>query len=516
MYSENATQVALVIALYLGITFVFAFVSGRKTSKGDFMSEYFVGGRQTGPWVLGLTWIATMASGGTFIGVPGLIHSYGWIVFLWIAGFMMVITTGFGILGKRVGQVGAKTGALTFSDVLRDRFESPAIGMLSAAMIVLLYLAYMVAQYAAGARVLEAVIGLPYHWGVIGFAVSVGLYTAYGGFRAVAWTDSFQAIVMLFGVMLTAYFAVQLAGGMDAINAQLAEQSEELVSGPGPDNFLPLVAAISFFILMPLSQLGQPALISRFLTFTGTAALKRAAFLTGVYVCIMYPLIIIVGIASRVLVPDIEAPDHALTAVVMLSVPALLAGFIIAAPVSAIMSSLSSFLLVSAGALVRDIYQRNFNPNMSGATAKRLTHLMTGLITLVGLGLALNPPEYLQLIVVFAGTGLGATFAWPSILAIFWPRMNKVGCLTGILGGFVSFVVQYSAMGGTSFLGFHPFVWSFLISLLGCIVGSLITPRQSEAHLRIYFGSPIDERLPARGVQPRPQPQQRGAVDPAE
>lgn len=492
MYSENATQVALVIALYLGITFLFAFVSGRKTAEGDFMEEYFVGGRQTGPWILGLTWIATMASGGTFIGVPGLIHSYGWIVFLWIAGFMMVITTGFGILGKRVGQVGAKTGALTFPDLLRDRFESPLIGILSAVMIVLLYLAYMVAQYAAGARVLEAVVGVPYHYGVIGFAVSVGLYTAYGGFRAVAWTDSFQAVVMLFGVMLTAYFAVNLAGGMEAINAELATQSEELISGPGPNAFLPLAAALSFFILMPLSQLGQPALISRFLTFTGTAALKRAAFLTGIYVCIMYPLIIIVGVASRVLVPDIEAPDHALTAVVMLTVPAVLAGFIIAAPVSAIMSSLSSFLLVSAGALVRDVYQRNFNPALAGDKAKRLTHVMTAVITIAGVALALNPPTYLQLIVVFAGTGLGATFAWPSILAIFWPRMNKAGCLTGIIAGFASFVLQYSTMGGTSYLGLHPFVWSFMISLAGCVVGSLATPRQSSEHLSLYFGRPLD------------------------
>lgn len=505
MYSENATQVALVIALYLGITFLFAFISGRKTAEGDFMEEYFVGGRQTGPWILGLTWIATMASGGTFIGVPGLIHSYGWIVFLWIAGFMMVITTGFGILGKRVGQLGAKTGALTFPDLLRDRFESPLIGMLSAAMIVLLYLAYMVAQYAAGARVLEAVVGIPYVWGVIGFAVSVGLYTAYGGFRAVAWTDSFQAVVMLIGVIITAIFAVRLAGGMSAIDAELARQNEELLSGPGPSNFLPLAAAVSFFILMPLSQLGQPALISRFLTFTGTAALKRAAFLTGIYVCIMYPLIILVGIASRVLVPDIEAPDHALTAVVMISVPALLAGFIIAAPVSAIMSSLSSFLLVSAGALVRDIYQRNFNPELEGDKAKRLTHILTGVITVVGLLLALNPPQYLQLIVVFAGTGLGATFAWPSILAIFWPRMNKAGCLGGIFGGFLSFVAQYSTMGGTSFGGFHPFVWSFLLSLACCVAGSLATPRQSREHLRLYFGAAATpDELPL-AAEPQPQ-----------
>ena len=500
MYSENATQVAFVIALYLGVTFLFAFVSGRKTGEGDFMEEYFVGGRQTGAWILGLTWIATMASGGTFIGVPGLIHSYGWILFLWIAGFMVVVTTGFGILGKRVGQVGTRTGALTFPDLLRDRFESPLIGILSAVMIVLLYLAYMVAQYAAGARVLEAVTGLPYHYGVIGFAVTVGLYTAFGGFRAVAWTDSFQAIVMLVGIGITAFFAVRLAGGMDTINLELAEQSTELVSGPGPDNFLPLAAAISFFILMPLSQLGQPALISRFLTFTGTAVLKRAAFVTGLYVCILYPLVIIVGVAARVLVPDIDAPDHALTAVVMLSVPALVAGFIIAAPISAIMSSLSSFLLVSAGAVVRDIYQRSFEPDMSGTKAKFLTRATTGVITIVGVLLALNPPEYLQLIVVFAGTGLGSTFAWPSILAIFWPRMNRAGCLAGIVGGFGSFVVQYLVSGDASFLGLHPFVWSFLVSLLGCVTGSLLTPPQSETHLRSYFGTTAKRASREEGV----------------
>ncbi|WP_136247255.1 sodium/pantothenate symporter [Halomonas borealis] len=488
MYSENSTQVALIIGLYLAITFLFAFISGRRNKQGDFMEEYFVGGRQIGPWVLGLTWIATMASGGTFIGVPGLLYSYGWSVFLWIAGFMVVITTGFGILGKRIGQIGRKTGALTFPDLLRDRFESPAIGILSALMIVVLYLAFMVAQYTAGARVLEAVVGLPYHWGVIGFAVSVALYTAYGGFRAVAWTDSFQAVVMLLGVILTAWFAVDLAGGLEKINTALINESKELVSGPGPDNFLPLVTALSFFILMPLSQLGQPALVSRFLTFTDTRALKRAALLTGLYVCLMYPLIMLVGVTSRVLLPEIESPDHALTATVMMALPAALAGFIIAAPVSAIMSSLSSFLLVTAGAVVRDIYQHNVNPDLSGDKAKTLTHVMTFVITLIGVALALNPPEYLQLIVVFAGAGLGATFAWPTILAIFWPRMNRVGCLAGIIGGFGSFVIQYTTMGSSSLLGVHPFVWSFLLSLAFCVAGSWLAPRQSNEVLEIYFG----------------------------
>ena len=439
------------------------------------MKEYFVGGRRTGPWLLGLTWIATMASGGTFIGVLPLIHSCGWIV-LWIAHLMRVITTGFGILGRRVGRPGAKSGAHTFPDLLRERFESPFAGMLSAVMIGLLDLATMVAQHAAGGRVPEAVVGIPYARGVIGFAVSVGFHTAHGGFRTVAWTDSFQAIVMLAGVIPTAILAVRLAGGTGAIDAELARQNEELLSGPGPD-FPPLVAAVSLLVPMPLSRRSRPALIGRFLTS--------------------------IGIASQMLVPDIEAPDDALTAVVVISVLAPLAGFVIADPVSAIMSSPSSFPLVTPGALVRDIHERAFDPEMGGDEVRRLTHVVTGATIVVGLVPALNPPQELQLIVVFAGTGLGATIAWPSMLAIFWPRMNEARCLAGIFGGFLSFVAQHSATGGASSLGFHPFVRSRLISLAGGVIGSLMTPRQGQEHLRTCFGTAAAEGDLPIGAQPQ-------------
>ena len=86
--------------------------------------------------------------------------------------------------------------------------------------IILLYISYMVAQYVAGARVLEAVLGVPYLWGAVGFAVTVGLYTAYGGFRAVAWTDAFQAVVMLFGVLIAAWFALEKIGGFEGVERQ--------------------------------------------------------------------------------------------------------------------------------------------------------------------------------------------------------------------------------------------------------------------------------------------------------
>lgn len=137
----------------------------------------------------------------------------------------------------------------------------------------------MVAQFIAGARILEVVLGIPYLWGVVVFALSVAIYTSYGGFRAVAWTDSFQGIVMVLGIVVMVPLAVRTAGGLQRMTESLMAQSPELLLGPGPNNFLPLAMAVSFFCVWPLSSLGQPHLITRFLVFKDSQALKKQCFL---------------------------------------------------------------------------------------------------------------------------------------------------------------------------------------------------------------------------------------------
>ena len=208
--------------------------------------------------------------------------------------------------------------------------------------MLILHTSFITAQYIAGARVLEVALGVPYVWGVASFAVVVGLYTAYGGFRAVAWTDSFQAIVMLVGVLLTAGFGLYRVGGMQALHDGLAAQSPALLTPTGPDAFLPFSAAISFFFVWPIAVAGQPSLITRFLACRDTESLRRAAILIGCYVLLLYPAVIFVGILGRVLVPELAASDHAMPATIVAAVPSALAGLVLAAPMAAIMSTISS------------------------------------------------------------------------------------------------------------------------------------------------------------------------------
>lgn len=485
--AEAAPTVQGAFALYLAVTFLLAYLARRQATAGGFLKEFFVGGRTIGPWVLGLTWIATSASGGTFIGAPALAHANGWSVMLWIAGYIVVATVGFGLLGRRISEVGRHTGALTFPDLLRDRFESRAIGLVSGVALLILHTSFIVAQYIAGARILEAVLGLPYAWGVLGFVVIVCVYTAYGGFRAVAWTDSFQAIVMLIGVLLTAGFAVWRAGGLPAIHANLLAQSPDLLTATGPDSFLPLPAMISFFFVWPIAIAGQPSLITRFLACRDTASLRRAALLIGWYILLLYPAVILVGIVGRALVPELDAADHAMPMTILAAVPPFLAGFVLAAPMAAIMSTISSFLLVGAGAVARDLYERNARHPVGERTSRLLTHGSIFAVGAVAGIFALRPPDYLQYIVVFSGTGLAATFLFPTLLAVYWPRMNRAGCLGGILAGFGSFLLQYAAYGTRSFGGFDPFVWALAASALGCVAGSRFGKPEPRERLRRYF-----------------------------
>ncbi|MDB5335449.1 MAG: Na+/solute symporter [Planctomycetaceae bacterium] len=128
-------------------------LANRAMSHGSFMKGFFLGNRGLGAWALALT--ATVQSGGTFMGFPSLVYTHGWIVALWIGSYMVVPITGFGILGKRLAQLSRRLGAITIPDFFRERFGSPALGLLASICILFYMSIMMVAQFKAGAIVMK-------------------------------------------------------------------------------------------------------------------------------------------------------------------------------------------------------------------------------------------------------------------------------------------------------------------------------------------------------------------------
>src|SRR5580692_846843 len=138
-------SVLFALLLFIAASVWLGTLAQKAMEKKDFLKGFFLGNRGLGAWTLALT--ATVQSGGTFMGFPSLVYSHGWIVALWIASYMVVPITGFGILGKRLAHLSRRCGAITVPDLFRERFGSPGLGLI-ASLFIMFYMSFMmVAQF---------------------------------------------------------------------------------------------------------------------------------------------------------------------------------------------------------------------------------------------------------------------------------------------------------------------------------------------------------------------------------
>ncbi|ADV61947.1 SSS sodium solute transporter superfamily [Isosphaera pallida ATCC 43644] len=501
--------------------------------KGLFLRNYYLGNRSLGPLAIALT--AAVMSGGTFMGFPSLVYSFGWVVSLWICSYMVFGLTVLGVLGKRVGQLARRTGAITLPDLLRERYSSPLLGILSGLVAMSFLTCFLIPQFKAGALIVKLVLPdaawswaagwLPpgidpaYLVGLVVFTLTVVAYTTYGGFLAAVWTDIFQSVVMAIGVLILLPLALIKAGGLAAGTlAGIAQTDLGFAFGPGANRpFLPITLAISMFFLWAITGMAQPSTVVRLMAFRDSRVLRHSIVWLTFYNLIVYVPIILTFIAARAVLPglSIEESDEVMPRMVLELVNPYLAGLILAAPYGAVMSTVSAFLLIVSSGLVRDVYQRFLHPTASERLIARLSYVTT---MLVGLGVALaalRPPHYLQVVVMFAAAGLGAAFFTPLLLGAFWRRANGWGALAGMITG-VGVTIGLYVIGlitgdpdspppyGTGtwpwpffLLGFDPCVWGLSSSLLAGIVVSLATSKPDPAKVALLF-----DRMPSNAPAP--------------
>ena len=609
MNEAGTTNTALIsFGVYLLGVFFLAWLSSRVREKKEFVGEYFLGSRNLGLWAFALTFAATSASGGSFMGFPSLIYTHGWALALWIASYMVVPIVGMGLLGKRMNRLARQSGAVTIPDIIKARFKSDAVGMIATLLILFFMFFYLLAQFKAGSKIMttllqdvpvyqstvaalgDAIDGLPWVGGaepdyvlcLLVFSFSVIVYTAFGGFRAVVWTDVMQGVVMGAGVIILLILTLGQVGGLSKATEQLKEMTppenvtgfitlgqaadddttlpkgtwlrltdggiarlaEQLrlakgkteteakllrittpaeverieptqlgftvstsftpteangygagrkgvyVSAPGPhpdneDGFLNVWVAVSFFFFWAFGSAGQPSNMVRLMAFNGTNVLRKAMLSISIYFTVIYLLLVVIFCCGRILLPGMEIdsdrimPELAATVTSSAGVP-WLAGLLLAAPFAAVMSSVDSFLLMVSSSVVRDIYQNRVNPDASEQRLKKLSYLVTAVVGILAMLAVLNPPEYLQDLIVFATSGLAGCFLMPVLLGLYWPGMTARGAIAGMLGGLGCHLGLYligwfvnGKFASYQLLEFNPFIWAILVSGLLSYLASL-------------------------------------------
>lgn len=466
--------IAVFILYFLFLIGISLFALYQRKNAKSFSEEYFVGGRSFGPWLVAFMWATSWTSGGTFIGTPAFYYANGWTALLWQAGAGVLGMIGMLAIGRRIAAFAEKYHCVTLPDLFVERFQNRAMGICAAISILVFGIAYMVSQYVAAARILETFIGIDYLWSIIFFAIIVGVYTTVGGIRGVAYNTLIQGIIMLGGSVVIAVIMLNEAGGLSAVTQTLAELDPSLIVPPGPKAFLPLPTAFSTFFILGVAVMAQPHVVTRIFTVKNVSSLKRAGSLISIITLVWFISLFVSALAARALIPAIDVPDRIFPTIVIKYSGPVLAGILLSAPFAAVMSTVSSLILSTSGALMRDIYQRNINPNADERTVKTISYVSTIVISAVVMVLAIKPPAFLQDIVMFAISGFAASFTVPIVLGFFWKGGTPMGGLTSMLSGFVTLLVLYSLKNPNP-LGFNPLVWALVVSAMAMVIVSKLT-----------------------------------------
>jgi solute:Na+ symporter, SSS family len=471
------------VFISLGIYFIAMILIGlyayRKTSD---LSDYMLGGRGLGPSVTALSAGASDMSGWMLMGLPGAMYTTG-LSSAWIAiGLSIGAYLNYLILAPRLRTyTELANDSITIPDFLENRFSdgTKILRSVSAIVIIVFFTLYTSAGLVSGGTLFESAFGLDYRWGLFLTAGVVIVYTLFGGFLAVSLTDFVQGVIMFIALVLVPVVAFTNLGGpanvMDTVSA-IDPTMMDLFKGT---TFIGIMSLLAW----GLGYFGQPHIIVRFMAIKSVEELKPARRIAMGWMIVSIIGALAVGLVGIAYVSvnnvTLENPETVFIMFANILFNPYITGFLLAAILAAIMSTISSQLLVTSSALTEDFYKAFFRRE---ATDKELVFVGRAavlLVALVGIALSYTPNDTILSLVGNAWAGFGAAFGPVMILSLYWKQMNRWGALAGIIVGALTVIIWISIPGLSEFM--YEMIPGFFLSLIAVLVVSKITTGPGKA-----------------------------------
>jgi sodium/proline symporter len=417
--------------------------------RTDDLEDFVLGGRRLGSGVAGLSAGASDMSGWLLLGLPGALYLAG-LSQIWIGvGLAVGAYLNWRFVARRLRVYTEMAGnAITLPDYLENRFrdEAKVLRVTSALVILVFFTFYVSAGMVGGAILFEQSFGLDYHTGLwLGAAVIVG-YTFLGGFLAVCWTDFIQGLLMLLALITVPAVVIADAGGWADIAQALA------AIDPGRLDVFHGMTVLGMISLLAwgLGYFGQPHILVRFMAVRSAADIPRARQVGMIWMILALGGAALTGLAGAAYfaAEPLANPETVFIALTQALFNPWVAGVLLAAILSAIMSTIDSQLLVSSSALSEDIYRGLLRRQAAEREIVWVARGAVAGIALLAFGLAGNPDSTVLGLVAYAWAGFGAALGPVIVLSLFWKRMTRNGALAGMLGGAVTVVVWRHLQGG--------------------------------------------------------------------
>lgn len=464
----------------------------KSTNNSD---EFLIGGRKMGPFVTALSAGASDMSGWLLMGLPGTMYMMGlsgsWIVIgLTIGAFL-----NYAIVAPRLRvYTEVAKNAITLPVFFENRFhdKSQLLKLVSSLFILVFFTLYTSAGMVAGGRLFESAFGLDYSIGLWATSLIVVFYTFIGGFLAVSLTDVVQGSIMVVALLLIPTVVVSQIGGVDEAIETIRLKDR---------NYMDLwrgTTTVSIISLLAwgLGYFGQPHILVRFMAIDSVRNIKKARHIgmTWMIATVSGALSVgFLGIAylqrfdSNTMLQFDASAELSETIFIYLSKTLfhpLISGFLLSAILAAVMSTVSSQLLVTSSSLTEDIYRTFFNKHATAKNMLTMSRMSVLVVAIIALVLALNPQESILDLVGTAWAGFGAAFGPLVILSLLWKRITTAGALSGmVIGGATVLLWVYVPH---HYKDVYEIIPGFVLSFLTTVVTSLLTKPTSRAIQREF------------------------------
>ena len=505
--NSQTVQILIAMIIYMAIVVVIGVVYAKKANKSS--ENYFLGGRSLGPWVTAMSAEASDMSGWLLMGLPGVAYWCGLADAAWTAiGLAIGTYLNWLIVSKRLRRYSIRANnSITLPEFFSNRFREnkKVIMTLSAVFILVFFTVYAASCFVTCGKLFSTLFGMPYISMMIVGAIFVLLYTVLGGFLAESASDFMQGIVMIVALTVIVTISTVCAGGFGAVienaksipgffeffglasptlnadGVQMVEAGKPVFGAASEYGWLKIFSMLAW----GLGYFGMPQVLLRFMAIRKEEELKSSRRIAMIWVVISLAVAVFIGIIGRQLYPTVHLTSTDAESIFITlatsSLPAILAGFVMAGILAATISSSDSYLLIAASAFAKNIYQGVFKKNASDKQVMNMSRITLLAIALVAMFIALDEKSVIFNIVSFAWAGFGATFGPIMLFSLFWKRTNRPGAIAGMISGagmVFLWKLVISKLGGI--FAIYELLPAFIFSSICIVVVSLMTAPPSK------------------------------------
>jgi len=469
---------SIVIIIYIFILLIIGFISGKKTKDA---SDFYLGGRNIGPWVTALSYVAAYFSSVVIIGGGGFGWLYGMST-LWIGSINVFLGTTICwiVLGPRMRRMTHKLNSMTIPDFLKKRYDSDFVLIFSSIVIAIFLIVYNVSMLKGMGHIFEILIGIPYIYGLLISSLIILFYVSIGGYIAVVWTSFIQAWIMGLGLILLTIFTLKNVGGISNAAIELANINKGFVETPGVWGWQGL---ITYALIVSFGVWGMPQMLVRFYSIKKMSFFKIGTPIATIGTCLAL-LPYLNGALSRILFPSLKNPDLAIPLLVKNVLNPFGSSVFLAAVLAAGMSTFSSVLIIITGSVVKDFLKDGLKIKYDEKRLVFLSKITTLIVGLISIILAIKPPALILTLTAFSWAIISSTTLWPVFFGLYSKWVTKTGVISSMITGFL---VSLIWMALKKPFGIHGFIPGIISGLITITIVSLFTKKYDNDFLEKIF-----------------------------